>query len=44
MTVTRFGLQIPSFTYAGVGDGELFERVAGDRRAPPRSRGSTRCG
>ncbi len=27
MTVTRFGLQIPSFTYAGVDDGELFEKV-----------------
>jgi F420-dependent oxidoreductase-like protein len=29
MNVTRFGLQIPNFTYAGVADGDLFERVAG---------------
>ena len=28
MRVTRFGLQIPNFTFAGVADGELFERVA----------------
>jgi F420-dependent oxidoreductase-like protein len=28
MTVTRIGLQIPSFTYPGVPDSELFERVA----------------
>ncbi len=28
MGVTRLGLQIPSFTCAGVPDGELFERVA----------------
>jgi F420-dependent oxidoreductase-like protein len=28
MGVTRFGLQIPSFTYAGVADRDLFERVA----------------
>jgi len=28
MTVTRFGLQIPSFTYDGVGDDALFERIA----------------
>jgi F420-dependent oxidoreductase-like protein len=28
MTVTRFGLQIPSFTYDGVSDGDLFDRVA----------------
>jgi F420-dependent oxidoreductase-like protein len=27
-TVTRLGLQIPSFTYPGVGDEELFGRVA----------------
>ncbi len=26
--VTRLGLQIPSFTYPGVPDGQLFERVA----------------
>jgi len=26
--VTRFGLQINSFTYPGVSDGELFERIA----------------
>jgi F420-dependent oxidoreductase-like protein len=26
--VTRFGLQIPNFTYPEVGDGELFERIA----------------
>ncbi|HYT25575.1 MAG TPA: LLM class F420-dependent oxidoreductase [Actinomycetota bacterium] len=26
--VTRFGLQIPTFTYPGVPDAELFERVA----------------
>lgn len=28
MRVTRFGLQIPSFTYPGVEDGELFEKIA----------------
>jgi F420-dependent oxidoreductase-like protein len=28
MTVTRIGLQIPSFTYPGVPDRELFERIA----------------
>jgi F420-dependent oxidoreductase-like protein len=28
MGVTRFGLQIPNFTYAGVADRDLFERVA----------------
>jgi F420-dependent oxidoreductase-like protein len=28
MGVTRFGLQIPSFTYAGVADRDLFDRVA----------------
>ncbi|HTZ64747.1 MAG TPA: LLM class F420-dependent oxidoreductase [Solirubrobacteraceae bacterium] len=28
MSVTRFGLQIPSFTYPGVGERELFSRVA----------------
>jgi F420-dependent oxidoreductase-like protein len=28
MRVTRFGLQIPNFTFAGVADGELFERIA----------------
>ena len=28
MQVTRFGLQIPSFTFPGVEDGELFERIA----------------
>ena len=28
MQVTRFGLQIPSFTFPGVEDGELFEKVA----------------
>ena len=28
MGVTRFGLQIPSFTYPGVSDEKLFERVA----------------
>ncbi len=28
MRVTHFGLQIPSFSYAGVEPGELFERVA----------------
>jgi F420-dependent oxidoreductase-like protein len=28
MPLTRFGLQIPSFTYAGVPDRDLFERVA----------------
>jgi len=26
--VTRFGLQIPSFSYPGVSDAELFERIA----------------
>ena len=31
MGVTRFGLQIPSFTYAGVADSDLFDRVADDR-------------
>jgi F420-dependent oxidoreductase-like protein len=28
MGVTRFGLQIPNFTYPGVADRELFERIA----------------
>jgi F420-dependent oxidoreductase-like protein len=28
MGVTRFGLQIPNFTYPGVGDKDLFARVA----------------
>ena len=28
MRITRFGLQIPNFTFPGVEDGELFERVA----------------
>jgi F420-dependent oxidoreductase-like protein len=28
MTVTRMGLQIPSFNYPGVGAGDLFERIA----------------
>jgi F420-dependent oxidoreductase-like protein len=28
MDVTRFGLQIPNFTYPGVGDRDLFARVA----------------
>jgi F420-dependent oxidoreductase-like protein len=28
MRVTRFGLQIPNFTFSGVRDAELFERVA----------------
>jgi F420-dependent oxidoreductase-like protein len=28
MVVTRFGLQIPSFTFAGVDDGDLFEHIA----------------
>ncbi|GAA2757576.1 TIGR03560 family F420-dependent LLM class oxidoreductase [Actinopolymorpha rutila] len=28
MAVTRFGLQIPRFTYPGVPDAELFERIA----------------
>jgi len=28
MGVTRFGLQIPNFTYQGVADGDLFRRVA----------------
>ncbi|MGD1051858.1 MAG: LLM class F420-dependent oxidoreductase [Solirubrobacteraceae bacterium] len=28
MTVTRFGLQVPSFTYEGVADADLFETVA----------------
>jgi F420-dependent oxidoreductase-like protein len=28
MALTRFGLQIPSYTYPGVADAELFERVA----------------
>ncbi len=28
MNVTRLGLQIPNFSYAGVSDGELFGRVA----------------
>lgn len=28
MAVTRFGLQIPDFTYEGVPDAQLFERVA----------------
>ena len=29
----RFGLQLPSFTFAGVPDAELFERVAETARA-----------
>lgn len=29
MTVTTLGLQIPNFSYSGVPDGQLFERVAG---------------
>jgi alkanesulfonate monooxygenase SsuD/methylene tetrahydromethanopterin reductase-like flavin-dependent oxidoreductase (luciferase family) len=28
MGVTRFGLQIPSFTYPDVSDEKLFERIA----------------
>lgn len=28
MTISRLGLQVPSFTYPGVPDGELFEKVA----------------
>jgi len=28
MGITRFGLQIPNFTYQGVADSDLFERVA----------------
>ncbi len=28
ITVTRFGLQIPSFTYPGVADRDPFDRVA----------------
>jgi F420-dependent oxidoreductase-like protein len=28
MRVTRFGLQIPNFTFPGLADGELFERIA----------------
>ena len=28
MVVTRFGLQVPSFTYREVADGDLFERIA----------------
>ena len=28
MRITRFGLQIPNFTFPGVEDGELFERIA----------------
>jgi alkanesulfonate monooxygenase SsuD/methylene tetrahydromethanopterin reductase-like flavin-dependent oxidoreductase (luciferase family) len=28
MPLTRFGLQIPSFTYPGVPDSELFDRVS----------------
>ncbi len=28
MRVTRFGLQIPNFTFPGVADGELFARIA----------------
>ncbi len=28
MKVTRFGLQIPNFTFAGVKDADLFERIA----------------
>ena len=29
MTVTRLGLQIPSFTFPGVADADLFETIAG---------------
>ena len=28
MAVTRIGLQVPSFTFAGVADGDLFEYLA----------------
>ncbi len=28
MPITRFGLQLPSFTYPGVPDADLFDRVA----------------
>jgi F420-dependent oxidoreductase-like protein len=28
MALTRFGLQLPNFTYPGVADAELFERIA----------------
>ncbi len=28
MRITRFGLQIPNFTFPGVKDAELFERIA----------------
>ena len=43
MAVTRIGLQIPNFTFAGVADADLFEHVAAIAVAP-RSRASTRCG
>jgi hypothetical protein len=28
MQITLFGSQIPNFTFPGVGNGELFERIA----------------
>jgi F420-dependent oxidoreductase-like protein len=37
MPVTRFGLQIPSFTFAGVADADLFETVAGIATAAERA-------
>ncbi|MGD0452273.1 MAG: LLM class F420-dependent oxidoreductase [Solirubrobacteraceae bacterium] len=37
MGVTRFGLQIPSFTFAGVADGDLFDRVVDIARAAEES-------
>ena len=39
----RMGLQIPSFTYPGVPDAELFERVATDRHDRRGAAASTRC-
>ena len=43
MRITRFGLQIPNFTFPGVEDGELFERVA-EIAVAAEDPGSTRCG
>jgi len=35
--VTRIGLQIPNFTYPGVADGELFDRITAIAQAAERS-------
>jgi F420-dependent oxidoreductase-like protein len=37
MTVTRFGLQVPNFTFPGVADDEMFEAIAGAAETADRS-------